>query len=164
MADNTSTDTTSQLKELPPLEPPAALWSAVRTELDQHRGARVYRRRMRGVGAIGAVAAMLLVVVLLRPVNDTVDADRSSDQALIETRQLSALLEAQIRQHAAGTVSAESVEQLVWLENELAWLDSRLAASPDNGELWLQRARLLVEMNQIYSRDDLESQMRLTSY
>lgn len=157
-------DKTNPFSQLPPLEPPPALWAAVRTELDQRQGQRVQRRRIRRLGAVAAIAALVVVVVLLRPITETADIGESSDQALIETRQLSALLEAQIRQHAAGTVSAESVEQLVWLENEMAWLDTRLAANPDNSELWLQRARLLVEMNRIYSRNDWQSQMRLTSY
>jgi hypothetical protein len=157
-------DKADSLNNLPPLEPPPALWAAVRTELDQRRRQRVHQRRIRRLGAVGAIAALVLVAVLLQPFDEAIDTGRDSDQVLIETRQLSALLESQIRQHAAGTVSAESVERLVWLEDELAWLDTRLAANPDNSELWLRRARLLVEMNRIYSRNDWQSQMRLTSY
>jgi len=152
------------LRTLPPLEPPPALWAAVRTELDHRLRQRRQHRRLQRLGAFGAIAAMVLVAVLLRPVEELVDGFQQNEQTLIETRQLSALLEAQIRRHAAGTVSAESVERLVWLENELGWLDTRLAANPDNSELWLQRTRLLVEMNQIYSNDNWQSQMRLTSY
>ncbi len=156
------------LKALPPATPPPALWSAVRTELDQRQHAR-RQRRFAWISSGVAAAAVLMVLVSVVDTPEMVTtldpaaAITSVDSSLIQARQLSALLESQLRQHTLGAVSASSVESLLYLENELGWLDTRLASQPDDLALWQKRIELLGEMNRQYGRNDWQNEVRLTS-
>ncbi len=157
-------DDTNPLNNLPRLEPPAALWPAVRGELDQRRRDRQFRRWAQASMAVAAVAVLTVVVVLIQqPADHPFDTLAADDPALIEARQFSAAMEAQLRQQHLGAVSSASVESLVWLENELGWLDTRLASQPNDIELWQRRAVLLAEMNRLYERDSWQAQLQLTS-
>ena len=168
---NDKPDHQRKFEDLPPLEPPPALWSAIRSELDQRGRAR--RLRLGGwlASAAAAVAVLVVVVHLVQFPDPATDTDAmtpavadANDSSLIQVRQLSALLEARLRQQHFSAVSSGSVESLVWLENELTWLDFRLASQPDDLELWQRRTELLAEMNRLYEYDNWQSQMRLTSF
>lgn len=168
---NDKPDHQRKFEDLPPLEPPPALWSAIRSELDQRGRAR--RLRLGGwlASAAAAVAVLVVVVHLVQFPDPATDPDAmtpavadAKDSSLIQARQLSALLEARLRQQHFSAVSSGSVESLVWLENELTWLDFRLASQPDDLELWQRRTELLAEMNRLYEYDNWQSQMRLTSF
>ncbi|MFU8831388.1 MAG: hypothetical protein ACNA7J_04440 [Wenzhouxiangella sp.] len=160
-------DDTNSLKNLPQLDPPAALWPAVRASLERRRLNRRFRRWTQVSMAVAAVAVLAVVVVLVqqpdRQSDSSTDALVVNDSALIQARQLSAAMEAQLRQQYLGAVSSASVESLVWLENELGWLDTRLTSQPDDIELWHRRAWLLAEMNRLYQRDSWQAQLQLTS-
>ena len=155
------------LNELPSATPPPALWSAVRTELDQRRHAR-RQRRFTWASASVAAAAVLAVAINLMPdpaVTPTFEpgtATASLDPALVQARQLSALLEAQLRQNTLRAVNASSMDRLLYLENELGWLDTRLASQPNDLSLWQRRIDLLGEMNRQYSLGDWQNDVRLT--
>ncbi len=158
------------LKSLPPLDPPPALWASIRSELDQRRATRHHRRGAWVASAAAVVAVLALVINLIyqpeRVPNGTssVAITTADDSALIQARQISAMLEAKLRQHNLGAVNTASVESLVWLENELGWLDMRLASNPNDLELWQQRNQLLDEMNRLYGRNSWQSQMQMTSF
>lgn len=155
------------LSELPPSAPPPALWSAVRTDMDQRRRAR-RQRRFTWVST-GAAAAAVLAVAINLMTNpavtqsaETGSATASLDPELVQARQRSALLEAQLRQNTVGRINALSMDRLLYLENELGWLDTRLASQPNDLSLWQQRIELLGEMNRQYGIDDWQQDVRLT--
>ncbi|MEN1729295.1 MAG: hypothetical protein AAGJ52_12725 [Pseudomonadota bacterium] len=156
------------LNELPPMAPPPALWSAVRTELDQRKHAR-RQRRFTWISASMAAAAVLAVVInvmpdpAVTPAFEAETATASVDGELIQARQLSALLESQLRQNTLGAINASSMDRLLYLENELGWLDTRLASQPNDLSLWQQRIELLGEMNRQYGVNDWQNDVRLTS-
>lgn len=161
----------TDFKHLPPLDPPPALWSAIRSELDQRSRARRLRRTGWVASAAAAVAVLAIVINLVHlpdratppAATETTIAD-SGDPSLTQIRQLSAVLEARLRQQHFSAVNSASVESLVWLENELAWLDIRLASDPNDLELWQRRTELLAEMNHLYERSNWQAQMQLTSF
>jgi len=156
------------LNELPSMTPPPALWSAVRTELDQRKHAR-RQRRFTWISASMAAAAVLAVVInvlpdpAITPAFEPEQAMASVDRELVQARQLSALLESQLRQNTLGAINASSMDRLLYLENELGWLDTRLASQPNDLSLWQQRIELLGEMNRQYGLDDWQNDVRLTS-
>jgi hypothetical protein len=156
------------LNELPPMTPPPALWSAVRTELDQRQHAR-RQRRFAWISAGMAAAAVLAVVInvlpdpTIPPAFEPEQATASVDRELVQARQLSALLESQLRQNTLGAINASSMDRLLYLENELGWLDTRLASQPNDLSLWQKRIELLGEMNRQYGLDDWQNDVRLTS-
>ena len=168
---NDKLDYQRKLEDLPPLDPPPALWSAIRSELDQRGRARRLRRSGWLASAAAAVAVIVVVAYLVQLPDPATDPAASApavadvnDSSLIQLRQLSALLEARLRQQHLNAVSSGSMESLIWLENELTWLDIRLASQPDNIDLWQRRTELLAEMNRLYEHDNWQSQMRLTSF
>ncbi|AKS40662.1 hypothetical protein [Wenzhouxiangella marina] len=156
--------------ELPMIDPPPALWSAIRTELDQRAASRRHRRL--GWISSGLAAAAVLVVLLgvlnspelpMPASGEPMVAD-ATDPALVQARQISALLESRLRQQNMGAINTSSVERLVYVENELHWLDIRLASQPDNLDLWQRRVELLDEMNRLYGRNNWQTEMQLTSF
>jgi hypothetical protein len=151
------------LNTLPPLDPPPALWRAIETEMDQRRTRRDHRRWTLISTSIAAVVVLAVVVGLIGQPAVQAPTPTESDPALIQARLVSAMLEAQLRQQHFGAVSTGAVEALVWLENELGWLDARLASDPNNLELWQRRTELLSEMNRLYGQNHWQSEMRLTS-
>jgi hypothetical protein len=153
-----------RLKSLPQLDPPAALWSSIRDELDQRRSARRLRRGALASLAMAACAVVVVVTIALQVPNGSHDPAGPQDNALVQARQVSAVLESQLRLHHLAAVDTASVESLVWLENELHWLDLQLSAKPDDIELWQRRAELLSEMSQLYGASSWQAQIQLTSY
>jgi hypothetical protein len=158
-------------ENLPTLDPPPTLWSAIRSDLDRRSRAR----RLRRAGWITSAAAAIAVLAIVVHLSPLPDPDTGSvatepagaeisDQSLIEIRQLSALLEARLRQQHFSAVSSNAMESLVWLENELTWLDMRLASHSDDLELWQRRTELLAEMNRLYERNHWQTQMRQASF
>jgi hypothetical protein len=152
-----------QLRELPPLDPPPALWRSIEGELDRQHSARRQRRWAIASSAVAAAIVLAVVVGLVQQPAIQPPAMPDSDPALVQARQVSALLEAQLRQQHYGAVNTSTVESLVWLESELGWLDARLASDPNNLELWQRRTELLGEMNRLYGQSHWQSEMRLTS-
>ncbi len=161
----------NRLDRLPALDPPPALWSSIRSELDQ----RALDRRHKNRGWLAAgLAAVLLLSVSIGLLDDRKSKGAPGpgsaaslppeDPQLVQARRLSAALEAGLRRSQHSSVSSGSVESLVWLENELGWLDMRLANQPDSLALWQRRIELLGEMNRLYSRNDWQTQMQLTSF
>ena len=167
------------LQELPSHSPPPALWSSIRAELDQRQQARRQRRStwISSSVAAAAVLAVLLALVQqpdlaptpeLRPMVESGETESgqtmpSADSKLIQARQLSALLESQLRQNTLGAVNAASMDSLLYLENELGWLDIRLASQPDDLDLWQKRIELLSEMNRQYGQNSWQNDVRFTS-
>jgi len=157
------------LNELPPVTPPPALWSAIRIDLDQRSHAR-RQRRLTWISASVAAAAVLALVINILPgpaVTPTLELEPDAATAslapeLIQARQLSALLEAQLRQNTLRAVNAASMDRLLYLENELGWLDTRLASQPNDLSLWQKRIDLLGEMNRQYGLGDWQNDVRLT--
>jgi hypothetical protein len=84
------------------------------------------------------------------------------DPALVQARQRSALLEAQLRQNALRAVNVSAMDRLLYLESELGWLDTRLASQPNDLSLWQERIELLGEMNRQYDLSNWQSDVRLT--
>lgn len=160
---NTSDRNASEaLKALPALDPPPALWRAIETELDQQQTGRRHRRWRLISTSIAAAVVLAVVVGLVHQPEFQPSTQGGSDSALVQARQVSALLEAQLRQQSLSAVNTSSVESLVWLENELGWLDMRLASNPNDLELWQRRAELLGEMNQLYGQNSWQAQMHQT--
>jgi anti-sigma-K factor RskA len=151
------------LHTLPTLGPPPALWPAIRSDLDRHQLNRRFRHWAQASMAVAAVAVLAVVTVLIYHPDHSTDIVLADDPALVQARQLSAAMEAQLRQQHLGAVSTASVETLVWLENELGWLDTRLASNPNDIELWQRRAWLLSEMNRLYGLNSWQAQMQLTN-
>lgn len=157
---------------LPQLDPPPALWASIRSELDQRQAARRHRRRTFVASAVAAVAVLAVVINLIQLPEPGPGLDNGGDTVamsanesdLIQARQISALLEASLRRQNLGAVNTASVESLVWLENELGWLDTRLASNPNDLDLWQQRNQLLEEMNQLYGRNSWQAQMQQASF
>jgi hypothetical protein len=155
------------LNELPSVSPPPALWSAVRTTLDQHGQAR-RQRRFTWLSAGVAAAAVLAVAISLMPdpvvspMHEPAVVRASMDPALVQARQRSALLEAQLRQNALRAVNVSAMDRLLYLESELGWLDTRLASQPNDLSLWQERIELLGEMNRQYDLSNWQSDVRLT--
>ncbi len=159
------------LNSLPPLDPPPALWASIRSELDQRQTARRHRRGIFFASAVAAVAVLAVVINLVHqpdlspgPESTSIVAMSADESALIQARQVSALLEASLRRQNLGAVNTASVESLVWLENELGWLDTRLASNPNDLDLWQQRNQLLDEMNRLYGRNSWQAQMQQASF
>jgi hypothetical protein len=159
---NPDRNTGKSLNALPPLDPPPALWRAIETELDQQQTSRRHRRWTLISTSIAAAIVLAVVVGLVRQPDIQPAAQAGSDSTLVQARQVSALLEAQLRQQSLSAVSTSSVESLVWLEQELGWLDMRLATNPNDLELWQRRAELLGEMNQLYGQNSWQAQMLQT--
>ena len=152
------------LKSLPRRDPPAALWSSIRDELDQRRSARRLRRGALASLAMAACAVVVVITLALQVPSEPPGLVHSGDNALVQARQVSALLESQLRLRHLAAVDTDSIESLVWLENELHWVDLQLSSKPDDIELWQRRAELLAEMNQVYGATSLQAQIQLTSY
>jgi hypothetical protein len=166
--DETIAQPIAELQALPQLSPPPALWSAVCDQMDRQALAR--RSRHRGWMVSGLAAALALAVGIgvfnspsMPPSALETASSTPASTELIQVRQLSALLEASLRQQQVGAVSTGALESLVYLENELGWLDIRLASRPGDLELWQRRIELLDEMNRLYGRNHWQTQMKLTS-
>jgi hypothetical protein len=158
----------AELRGLEPIPAPPALWSAIASDLDQRAQSRA-RKRWAWMGS--ALAASLALVVALAVFQPSMDETRISSVAqapnssseLDQIRRLSAALEANLRDQQQGRVSTQALEDLVLMENELGWLDMRLAGQPGDLELWQRRVEILGDMNQLYSQNHWQNQMRLTS-
>ncbi len=168
LPDESAAQPIAELHDLPQLSPPPALWAAVRDQMDQQALARRSRRRGWMISGLAAALALAVGIGVFTtpstqpPALDTASSTPASTE-LIQVRQLSALLEARLRQQQVGAVSTGALESLVYLENELGWLDIRLASQPGDLELWQRRIELLDEMNRLYSRNHWQTQMKLTS-
>lgn len=152
-----------RLRDLPLLDPPPALWRSIEGELDRRQTGRRQRRWAIVSSAMAAAVVVAVAVGLIQQPEIQPPAWPGNDPALVQARQVSALLEAQLRQQHHGAVSTSAVESLVWLESELGWLDVRLASDPKNLELWQRRTELLSEMNRLYGQNHWQSEMRLTN-
>lgn len=132
--------------------PPGDLWPAIAEKLDQRRKRR-FMQRLSALAAAVLLAA--LAVVVIQSPQPLVDGDAVSAQAVeLESLQArSARLESRLAAYGDGVVGGGSLEGLVWLEEELGWLDAQLAESPGDIDLWRQRLGLLEELNQRYARD-----------
>jgi hypothetical protein len=136
--------------------------------MDQQALARRARHRGWLVSGLAAALALTVGIALLQapsmpPTTIETAESTTAGAELIQIRQLSALLEASLRQQQVGAVSTGALESLVYLENELGWLDIRLASQPADLALWQRRIELLDEMNRLYSRNHWQTQMKLTS-
>lgn len=162
----------NELSALPPASAPPQLWAAIRNELDTEAHSKT-RTRLAWIGS-GLAAALALVIgmTLFQPANqpasDSVampETARESSLAdeMVQMRRLSAALEASLRDKQQGAVSTLALEELVLMENELGWLDMRLASQPGNLDLWQRRVEILGDMNRLYSRNHWQNQIRLTS-
>lgn len=134
-----------KLRQLPPLEPPTGLWSAIDKDL-KHQPTRP------GWPIWSAAAAAALVVVLFLNVLISPDPEAEPGLAYQSISPIqaamaqSADLESELRWRRFGSVSAVDVEFLMLLETELAWLDLRLAEQPEDLSLWHERSELLDAM------------------
>lgn len=168
LADESAAQPIAELQALPQLSPPPALWAAVRDQMGQQARARRFRRKGWMISGLAAALALAVGIGVFNtpstppPAPETASSTPAGTE-LIQVRQLSALLEARLRQQQVGAVSTGALESLVYLENELGWLDIRLASQPGDLELWQRRVELLDEMNRLYSRNHWQTQMKLTS-
>ncbi len=156
----------NELNSLPEIDPPPALWSAIRGELDRRRASRRNSRIL----MLAVAAAIVLALAPLffgqpDPSLPGIDQPVAAGEVdeLVKARALSALLEAELRQRRHGTVSARSLESLLWLETELAWLDARLADQPSDLDLWRQRIELLSELNRHHYSDHWHAEVQATT-
>ncbi len=174
MADDHTTMTRDRdplnLRSLPPLDAPDALWGDIETTLDARSGrARSStggtKRGWIPLAMAATVAAMALCIALLRGAYGPVPAspDESLDP-LVRLQAVSAALETQLDDYRYGAVSASTADSVARLEQELAWLDVQINQTPDDPVLWAERVALLGEINQRYIRSDWRSEMMLASY
>ena len=133
------------LRQLPPLEPPPGLWSAIEKQVQTPKRSR-WRTWAPAIAA--GLALTVIVNLLMRAPGPEPDlgpaAPTSSPLQVAMTR--SADLESELRVRQQGSVSASALEHLLLLETELAWVDVRLAEQPQDLELWQQRSELLAAM------------------
>lgn len=137
------------LRRLPPLDPPAELWPAIRDQLS--RDSRPAKRFSlpRWMPALAAALALgVLLNVLMRAPEHPVIVDPGSapPKPILAAMDRSASLEAELRARQQGSVSGEALQALLLLETELSWLDLRLAQQPDDVALWRERGELLSAM------------------
>ena len=158
----------AELSALPPASAPPQLWAAIRDELDTNAHSRA-RSRLTWIGS-GLAAGLALVVglTLFQPASDSVPMPEIAQESslpgeLVQVRRLSAALETSLREKQQGAVSTLALEELVLMENELGWLDMRLASQPGDLELWQRRVEILGDMNRLYSRNHWQNRIRLTS-
>lgn len=133
------------LRSLPPLKPPPALWSAI---ADQTQPPKRRRWQMWAPAVAAALVLAVVISVLMNapepPPGTAIDLVRTSPiQAAMAQ---SADLESELRARELGSVSAGALEHLLLLETELVWVDLRLAEQPQDLDLWQQRSELLAAM------------------
>lgn len=158
----------AELRDLAPISAPPQLWAAIRDDMDQRATTRSRRSWTWMGSALAASLALVVGLTLFQPVVETmpgpgIPQESAPSSELVQMRRLSAALEANLRDNQQGAVSTQALEDLVLMENELGWLDMRLAGQPGNLELWQRRVEILGDMNRLYSRNDWQNQMRLTS-
>jgi len=158
-----------RLDRLPPLDPPEDLWQAISGRLDATPDAMpdtTPGRRRRGplaaLAAAAAVAAMAVTVfvVLQQPGAEPAAGDPRVERLMA----LSAALEARLDDVSDSVLTARTADALARIEQELAWLDVQIAASPGDPSLWAERVALLDDMHRRYRRADWQSQLQVASY
>lgn len=136
-----------KLRQLPPLEPPSGLWSAIEQQLLKPGRAR-WRVWAPAVTATLAVG-LALGVLMQTPAPDPGGGPAPIGTTSIQTTPIqaamaqSADLEAELRAREQGSVSTRMLASVLLLEVELDWLDLRLAERPQDLQLWQQRSELL---------------------
>ena len=151
------------LKALPSLDAPAGLWNEIEQRLDARADRTAPKRSWVPLAMAATVAAMALLISLLRP--DALPVPTGgTDNSLVRLQAVSATLETQLDAYRGGVVSATTVDAVARMEQELAWLDAQLSESPDDAALWAERIALLGEMNQRYLRADWRTELMLASY
>lgn len=151
------------LRSLPPLDAPPGLWNEIEQGLDARAGRPARSRSWVPLAMAATVAAMALLISLLRPEALPGPAGNAND-SLVRLQAVSAALETQLDVYRSGVVSATTVDAVARMEQELAWLDAQLSESPDDAALWAERIALLGEMNQRYLRADWRTELMLASY
>lgn len=132
--------------------PPDDLWPAIATELNRRRRRRLMQRTSALAAAVLLAAIAVVVIQSSQPLVEG-DAATARVGELESLQARCAHLESRLAAHGDGLVVSGSLEGLVWLEEELAWLDAQLAESPGDIDLWRQRLELLKELDQRYARD-----------
>lgn len=139
-----------RLAALPLETPPAAAWSAIRSQL-LARSAAPARRRTPSPWWLALAAALAAVVVApsLRQVAQTPPLAPAEAPAVAALMQRSQALEREIRGLRAQAPAVDDV-QYQWeraIESDLALVDVGLTARGDQTEpLWRERVRLLEEL------------------
>jgi len=132
--------------------PPADLWPAIAGELDRRRKQR-FARRMFGAAAVFLLAALAVLVTQVPQVATDDQPPAAQSLRLDDLQARSAQLEEALAFYRSGVVESDSLESLVWLEVELAWLDSQLAGAPEDSHLWRERVELLEELGRRYASE-----------
>lgn len=156
------------LRDLPQLDPPEGLWSDISADLDAsaHAPNRPARGRFRApLWTVTAAAAVVtLAVVLTLTLQGPGFQPVEEPARLAQLQALSAALETRLEQSRYGVVDAATADSLARIEQEMAWLDVQISASPNDPSLWTERVALLGEMNERYRRSDWRSELQLASY
>lgn len=159
------------LRYLPQRPAPDDLWRAIEARLETSDSQQPGRKRRltpgTGVAIAAALAAAIALVVVLDSPPDHEPATSGASPVtleLVDSRRLSAELEARLAQNRGGVLKPGDVAELVWIESELRLTDELLADRPDSAELWTRRAQLLDEMNRRYRARDWQVRLQRTSY
>lgn len=155
------------LRNLPRLDAPEGLWQGIAADLDAAASAQreAPRRRSRApLWAVTAAAVVTLAVALTLTLQDPGFQADQEPARLAGLQALSAALETRLEQNRYGVVDAATADSLARIEQEIAWLDVQISASPDDPSLWTERVALLGEMNERYRRGDWRSELQLASY
>jgi len=141
----------AQLKALPALRPPRDRWSAIRDTVQAERS----RRRQRWVRGGLAVAAAIVGIIIIGPINPT----PALGENLAQAKQQSAQLETTLRDYDSDSrvMSGREADLTAQLEDQIAVLDGQLARLGDSAradaqlvDLWRQRVDLMQQLLQVH--------------
>ena len=176
------------LRSLPLVAPPADDWPAVRNALAKQNRRRRAARYATGVLALAATVALVVGLVVLRPVPGVIPQDDGARVAahqdgsavpaaggVLETGTdslspdaliaLSQQLEARIRsiRSEVGGLPTRSLVYQVELEDLIAQVDDELSMNPQSAGLWGQRISLLMDLNELYQNELRRDYHRMAS-
>jgi anti-sigma factor RsiW len=141
----------AQLKALPALRPPRDRWPAIRDTVLAERS----RRRQRWLRSGLAVAAAIVGIIIIRPINPT----QALGENLAQAKQQSAQLETTLRDYDSDSrvMSGREADLTAQLEDQIAVLDGHLSQLGDSGsadaqlvDLWRQRVGLMQQLVQVH--------------
>ena len=156
------------LRSLPSVSPPEALWDAIAVQLERPTPVELSPEPEEPghpwmpLAVAASIVVISLLLALLRPtLPETIPAE---SEHLRRLRSVSAALEDQLDAYHSGVFNATTADAIARRQRELAWLDVQLGSTPDDATLWAERVVLLSEMLERYMASDWRSQMDLASY
>lgn len=154
-----------KLTQLPQMQAPEGLWDAIAQQLDESDPvAPSQPRRVLPWSLAAAAAGLALILTLMQGQSGPLPMTEAPASQLAQLQTLSKLLEMRLDDNRYGVVNATTADSVARLEQEVAWLDMQINASPSDTTLWAERVALLGEINQRYERNDWRNEIMLASY